>query len=312
MDAGSASHVSVLLPECVEALRLQSGDFAVDCTFGRGGHSRALLSQLGRNGRLLAIDKDPVAIASAEAAALGGTGQFEIRHGSFTGLSREVEGLGWTGQVAGVLMDLGVSSPQLDEGERGFSFLRDGPLDMRMDPTTGETAAEWLGRVPEAELAGVLWKWGEERFSRRIAAAVVEKRQEAPLETTRELAKLIEAAVPTREIGKHPATRSFQAIRIAVNRELEDLEQGLIQAIDVLKPGGRVAVISFHSLEDRIVKRFLRDQERGWSQGYAPHPMATPPPSRLKRIGKAVMPGAEEILANPRARSAVLRVAEKI
>jgi 16S rRNA (cytosine1402-N4)-methyltransferase len=310
MDSASSSHVSVLLTESVAALKLEPEDCAVDCTFGRGGHSRLLLDQLGPSGRLLAMDKDPQAVASLEARALVEEGRFEIRHGSFAGLSREVESLGWTGKVAGVLMDLGVSSPQLDEADRGFSFMREGPLDMRMDSSSGETAAEWLSRISEAELANVLW--GEERFSRRIAAAVVAKRREKPLQTTRDLASLIESVVPSREIGKHPATRSFQAIRIAVNRELEDLETALDQAIDVLKPGGRLAVISFHSLEDRIVKRFIRDQERGWSHGQAPHPMAAPAVSRLKRIGKAVMPGPKEVAVNPRARSAVLRIAEKV
>ncbi|MEY2696726.1 MAG: hypothetical protein RL333_864 [Pseudomonadota bacterium] len=312
MDAQGASHVSVLLTESVEALRLQPDDFAVDCTFGRGGHSRLLLEQLGPLGRLLAIDKDPQAVASKEAMALREGGRFEIRHGTFASLAQEIESLGWMGKVAGVLMDLGVSSPQLDEADRGFSFMREGPLDMRMDSSAGETAAEWLNRVAEAELANVLWKWGEERFSRRIAAAIVAKRREKPLQTTRELAGLIEAVVPSREIGKHPATRSFQAIRIAVNHELEDLEATLDQALEVLKPGGRLAVISFHSLEDRIVKRFIRDQARGWSQGQAPHPMAAPPASRLKKVGKALMPGPEEIAVNPRARSAVLRIAEKV
>ena len=312
MDAQGASHVSVLLTESVEALRLQPDDFAVDCTFGRGGHSRLLLEQLGPLGRLLAIDKDPQAVESKEAMALREGGRFEIRHGTFASLAQEIESLGWMGKVAGVLMDLGVSSPQLDEADRGFSFMREGPLDMRMDSSAGETAAEWLNRVAEAELANVLWKWGEERFSRRIAAAIVAKRREKPLQTTRELAGLIEAVVPSREIGKHPATRSFQAIRIAVNHELEDLEATLDQALEVLKPGGRLAVISFHSLEDRIVKRFIRDQARGWSQGQAPHPMAAPPVSRIKKVGKALMPRPEEIAVNPRARSAVLRIAEKV
>ena len=312
MEGDCASHVSVLLTESAEALRLREGDLAVDCTFGRGGHSRLLVKHLGPSGRLLAIDKDPQAIASEEAMALREGGRFEIRHGSFSGLAREVESLGWTGKVAGVLMDLGVSSPQLDEPDRGFSFMREGPLDMRMDSSSGETAAEWLSRVAEAELANVLWKWGEERFSRRIAAAVVAKRREKPFQTTKDLAGLIESVVPSREIGKHPATRSFQAIRIAVNHELEDLEAALIQALEVLKPGGRLAVISFHSLEDRIVKRFIRDQERGWSHGQAPHPMAPPAICRMRKVGKAVMPGPKEIAVNPRARSAVLRIAEKV
>ena len=312
METDESSHVSVLLRESVEALRLGEGDLAVDCTFGRGGHSQALMERLGETGQLLAFDKDPEAIASEQAQDLARTGRFSICHGSFAELSKEVEILGWGGKVAGILMDLGVSSPQLDEGERGFSFLRDGPLDMRMDSTRGETAAEWLASVSEADLATTLWVWGEERFSRRIAAAVVERRREAPLKTTKELARLIETVVPKREIGKHPATRSFQAIRIAVNRELDDLEQGLSQALEVLRPGGRLAVISFHSLEDRIVKRFFRDQERGWRQGEAPHPMAPPPRSKMKRVGKAVMPGIEEVSANPRSRSAVLRIAEKV
>jgi 16S rRNA (cytosine1402-N4)-methyltransferase len=312
MDKGTPSHVSVLLHDCVDALQLKEGGLAIDCTFGRGGHSRLLLDCVGQQGRLLAIDKDPQAVASVEAAEFAKTGRFEISHGSFKKLGAEADRLGWRGRVDGILMDLGVSSPQLDEAERGFSFLRDGPLDMRMDSSRGETAAEWLARVSAAELADALWQWGEERFSRRIAAAVVAQRQEKPLVTTRDLAKLIESVIPTREIGKHPATRSFQAIRIAINRELDDLEVGLSEALEVLRPGGRLAVISFHSLEDRIVKRFLRDQERGWSQGQAPHPMAPSPESKLKRIGKALKPGAQEIATNPRARSAVLRIAEKV
>jgi 16S rRNA (cytosine1402-N4)-methyltransferase len=229
-------------------------------------------------------------------------------HGSFAGLAGQVQRLGMAGQVAGLLMDLGVSSPQLDEAERGFSFMRDGPLDMRMDTSQGPTAAEWLEQVSENELVRVLKTYGEERFARRVAGAVLAAR---PIKTTRQLAGLIEKAIPHKEKHKHPATRSFQAIRIAVNQELDELEQGLAQAMEVLAPGGRLVVIAFHSLEDRIVKHFIREQERG-----------KPTPSRLpllkehqptlKAVGKAAMPAEEELRVNVRARSAVLRVAERV
>jgi 16S rRNA (cytosine1402-N4)-methyltransferase len=300
-----------MLRETLEGLALRPGDYAIDCTFGRGGHSRAVLDAIGRDGRLLALDKDPDAVGSEQAQRLLADGRFSIEQCSFGELRRCAESAGWLGKVAGVLMDLGVSSPQLDDAERGFSFLRNGPLDMRMDTGRGVTAAAWLLTVPENELAGVLREYGEERYARRIARAIVEHRSQRPLATTGELAELIEKAVPTREQAKHPATRSFQAIRIALNRELEELERGLEQAVDVLRPGGRLVVIAFHSLEDRIVKRFMRDQEKG-PPGASRLPFQPSHTGTLKRIGKAALPTEEEALDNPRARSAVLRVAERL
>jgi 16S rRNA (cytosine1402-N4)-methyltransferase len=305
-------HRPVLLKEAVECLMPESGSHIVDCTFGRGGHSRVILDCLGDQGRLLALDKDPDAIASREAAALLADPRVTLRHGSFARLRELVEQCGWAGRVSGVLMDLGVSSPQLDEAERGFSFMRSGPLDMRMDTSRGVTAAEWLAVVSENELARVLRDFGEERFAGRIARAVIAQRSHRPVMTTGDLAGIIEQAVPTREKGKHPATRSFQAIRIFINQELDELEQGLQQAIDILRPGGRLVVISFHSLEDRIVKRFMRDEERGGGAHDVRWPGQPLRPARLKRIGKAIMPCAEELSENPRARSAVLRVAERL
>jgi 16S rRNA (cytosine1402-N4)-methyltransferase len=310
MDNGR-SHRPVLLREVLEALAPEAGARVVDCTFGRGGHSRAILERIGATGRLLALDKDPDAVASAEAEALKADPRFTLEHGSFAELAVFVRRLDWEGRVTGVLMDLGVSSPQLDDAERGFSFLRPGPLDMRMDPGRGSSAADWLAAVPEDELARVLKDYGEERYARRIARAVVARRKVRPLTTTGELAALIEQAVPTREQGKHPATRSFQAIRIAVNRELDELEQGLRQAVEVLGPGGRLVVIAFHSLEDRIVKRYMRDEERGGAAADARALLPPTRPARLRRIGKAVRPAADEVAENPRARSAVLRVAER-
>lgn len=300
-------HEPVLLAEALEGLSIRPDGFYVDCTFGRGGHARAILSRLNSAGRLLAFDKDPAAVRVGQELA-NQDSRFFIEHASYAELGAKIERCGMLGQVAGVLMDLGVSSPQLDEAERGFSFIREGPLDMRMDTSRGVTAAEWLNEVTEAELVRVLREYGEERFANRIARSIVASR---PFATTRQLAELIEKVMPTREKNKHPATRSFQAIRIAVNRELEELEQALEQTIDVLRPGGRLVVIAFHSLEDRIVKRFLRDQERG-----KPTPSRLPPAAaefsaRLRRIGKARHPHAAEIEANARARSAVLRVAER-
>ncbi|MBS1214732.1 MAG: rsmH [Proteobacteria bacterium] len=308
MDTDQGAHLPVMLAEVLEGLNIQEDGFYVDCTFGRGGHSRGILERLGASGRLLALDKDPAAVASSEAAALCRDERFAIAHGSYTDMARQVECLHRTGGIAGVLMDLGVSSPQLDEAERGFSFMREGPLDMRMDTSQGPTAAQWLEVVTEAELEKVLRVYGEERFARRIARAVIGAR---PIATTLELARLIEKAVPTREKGKHPATRSFQAIRIAVNRELEELERALNQAVSILQPGGRLVVIAFHSLEDRIVKRFIREEERG-----LPVPARLPLPgehcARLRRVGKKRLPSASEIETNVRARSAVLRVAERV
>jgi 16S rRNA (cytosine1402-N4)-methyltransferase len=302
----------VLLREALDGLAIQPDDFIVDCTFGRGGHSRAILQRLGEGGRLLAFDKDPDAVKSDAAQALSADPRFTLHHGSFARLAEFVEQRGWTGQVSGLLMDLGVSSPQLDEAERGFSFTRSGPLDMRMDTSQGMTAAEWLAVVPEHDLARVISDFGEERFARRIARAIVARRGEWALETTGDLADVIERAVPTREKGKHPATRSFQAIRIFINHELGELEQALRQAVDVLRPGGRLAVISFHSLEDRIVKRFMREEARGGGPVDRRLPELPTSTARLDRPAKAVMPGEDEVAENPRARSAVLRVARRL
>lgn len=305
------AHRPVLLAEVLDALAIQPDGFYVDGTFGRGGHAAAIMDELGPNGRLLAMDKDPEAVQSA-AAQFGDDPRFEIQQGTFTMLSRVVAQRQLEGQVNGLLLDLGVSSPQLDNAMRGFSFSHDGPLDMRMDPTTGTSAADWLQVADEKSISDVLREYGEERFSRRIARTIVARRAEEPLRTTAQLADLIDAAVPSREKGKHPATRSFQAIRIFINSELDDVRDVLSQVPDVLAPGGRLAVISFHSLEDRIVKRFIRDEYRG-EQPPAEFPLAGMDyQPRLQPLGKAIRAGAAEVQENPRARSAVLRVAERL
>jgi 16S rRNA (cytosine1402-N4)-methyltransferase len=305
------SHRPVLLEEVLEGLAILPDGFYVDGTFGRGGHAGAILAELGAEGRLLAMDKDPEAVQSAN-EQFGNDPRFEIEQGAFTRLGSLVEQQQMSGRVNGVLLDLGVSSPQLDDASRGFSFSEDGPLDMRMDPATGVSAAEWLAEAGEGEIADVLRTYGEERHARRIARAIVAARRAGPLRTTRELAELIAAAVPGRERNKHPATRSFQAIRIYINHELDDLRCVLDQVPDVLAPRGRLAVISFHSLEDRMVKRFIRHEYQG-----------EPPPAefplagmdhqpRLRPVGKAIRAGESEVRQNPRARSAVLRVAERL
>lgn len=283
----------------------------VDATFGRGGHTAAILQRLGPQGRLLAIDKDPQAIETAE-QKFGDDARFSIYHGSFADIRDAVAQAGLTGKVDGILLDLGVSSPQLDDASRGFSFLRDGPLDMRMDTTRGMSAAQWLAEAEAKDITRVLKVFGEERFGKRIANAIVTTREETPIETTAQLAALISDAMPVKEKGKHPATRSFQAIRIFINGELDDLEKCLDQVIDVLAPGGRLAVISFHSLEDRITKRFIRDKARG--DDFPPDLPVTVDQlkPKLKVVGKAIRASNEEVDANPRARSAVLRVAEKV
>lgn len=282
----------------------------VDCTFGRGGHSRALLRRLNAGGRLLALDKDPQAVAHAH-RALGADERFSCAHGSFSGLGELAERRGLRGAVDGVLFDLGVSSPQLEDAARGFSFRRDGPLDMRMNPAEGAGAADWLRRVSAAELRAVLRDFGEERYAGRIARAVVAARAAGPVATTRQLAGLIEAAVPAVEKNRHPATRAFQAIRMYVNNELNELAAALAQAPQVLRSGGRLAVISFHSGEDRIVKRFIKDQS-----GADPYPAYLPIPAaqarpKMRAVGRPLRPTQEEVNANPRSRSAVLRVAER-
>jgi len=303
-----ADHIPVMRDEAVEALNLRAGGRYLDGTFGRGGHARAVLAHLGAGGRLLVMDKDPAAIGVAQALA-GVDPRVRVRHASFAALAdwdETSEGLD------GVLLDLGVSSPQLDEAQRGFSFQADGPLDMRMDPGGGESAAQFLARAEEQEIADALYAYGEERLSRRIARAVVAARRERPLETTRELAELVARTIGRGEPGKHPATRTFQALRIVVNRELDDLAAGLEAATARLRPGGRLVAISFHSLEDRLVKRFIRDAAREAApvrRGLPPAPGRAP---RLRVIGDAVKPGQAELAANPRARSAVLRVAERL
>ncbi len=297
-------HRPVLLEEVLEVLDVRAQGRYVDATYGRGGHARAILARLGPGGRLLVLDRDPEAVAHAR-ARLGADPRVDVAHASFARLGELLDARGWRGRVDGVLMDLGVSSPQLEDPARGFSFLREGPLDMRMDPAAGESAADWLARAPEREIARVLRDYGEERYARRIARAIVRAR---PLRTTRELAEVVAAAVPRREPGRHPATRTFQAVRIHVNRELEALRAGLEQAVEALAPGGRIAVISFHSLEDRIVKRFLRARARPAS----PAPGLPAPPPTLRLLGRPRRPGEAEVAANPRARSAVLRAAERL
>ncbi|MEJ2565880.1 MAG: 16S rRNA (cytosine(1402)-N(4))-methyltransferase RsmH [Gammaproteobacteria bacterium] len=307
----ASTHHPVMLEEVMAALQVRADGAYVDATFGRGGHSAAILQRLGVGGRLIAIDKDPWAVEVARERSARDR-RFSIYQGSFAMLEHFAEAEVMSGKVNGVLFDLGVSSPQLDTAERGFSFLREGPLDMRMDTSHGESAAAWLARASEADIAYVLKTYGEERFAKRIARAIVQARRTAPIETTTQLAEIVAAANPAWERDKHPATRAFQAIRIHINRELEDLEQALPQALRVLASGGRLAVISFHSLEDRMVKRFMRDAARG---GDLPRRLPVPASAFkpiLRIVGKPVYPSAAEVAANPRARSAVLRVAEKI
>jgi 16S rRNA (cytosine1402-N4)-methyltransferase len=304
-------HSTVLLQEAVDALIIDPDGLYVDGTFGRGGHSAELLSRLSVKGSVIAIDKDLDAIASGN-ARFSGDQRLSLVHGSFADIANIIEQVGVQGPVSGVLLDLGVSSPQLDQADRGFSFLRDGPLDMRMDTSKGQSAAEWIASADEQEIANVIKEYGEERFARRMAAAIVRQRAEIPIERTVQLAKIIAEAHPAWERGKHPATKAFQAIRIFINRELADLDDLLQQVIDTLAIGGRLVVISFHSLEDRRVKRFIRDQHRGIQL-----PKNLPIPDvdrgvRLIKVGKAVKPSAVEVENNVRARSAVMRIAERV
>lgn len=306
-------HQAVLYSEALESLNILPGGIYVDCTFGRGGHSSGILQMLDNRGKLLAFDRDIEAINSAQALQLSSDNRFSLHYGSFADLTSTIEKLGFVGQINGILLDLGVSSPQLDTAERGFSFLRDGPLDMRMDCQQGLSAAEYLAEVEESELVRVLFEYGEERFARRIARAIVEKRSDSPIQSTLELAKLIEDVVPFRDKHKHPATRSFQAIRIEINQELEQIKSVLNQAIQLLAPKGRLVVISFHSLEDRIVKRFIRNES-----GHKNNPGRLPvkeqdiAKGQLKKVGKSIRAQPQEIQTNLRARSAIMRIAEKI
>ncbi|MYM64680.1 16S rRNA (cytosine(1402)-N(4))-methyltransferase RsmH [Pseudomaricurvus sp. HS19] len=305
------NHVTVLLHEAVDALIVDGNGFYVDGTFGRGGHSRLILERLQSGGRLLGVDKDPRAIATGKALQELDA-RFTIQHGSFAQLQEFARERDAVGKVDGVLVDLGVSSPQLDEADRGFSFLQDGPLDMRMDDSRGMSAADWVNSAPEAEIAQVLKDYGEERFAKRIARAIVQRRVQDPFTRTLQLANVVAEANPAWEKGKNPATRAFQAIRIRVNDELSDLEGLLDQALEILKPGGRLVVISFHSLEDRIVKRFIRHHEKGLQLPKGLPVTEAQLNKRLRSVGKAVKASAEEVNANVRSRSAVMRVAEKI
>jgi len=304
-------HQAVLLDEAIQGLNIKADGIYVDGTFGRGGHSRAILQKLSAEGHLLALDKDPEALREAQ-KILEKDPRFKIIGCSFADIKTALEPYGWNGKVDGILLDLGVSSPQIDDASRGFSFQKDGPLDMRMDPERGQSAAQWLKHAEAKDIIRILKVYGEEKFAKRIATAIVEQRLEQPIETTRQLAELIAEAVPVREKGKDPATRSFQAIRIFINRELEDLDLFLEQVIEVLKPGGRLVIISFHSLEDRRIKRFMRKMSKGddFPKGL-PVTQAQLNPS-LKIISKAIKASDEEVSTNVRARSAVMRVAERI
>lgn len=303
-------HVTVLLHEAVDALAIKPNGTYVDATFGRGGHSREILSHLGENGRLIAIDRDPQAIETANQIE---DPRFEIQHGPFSHLRTYLEQRGLIGQVDGILFDLGVSSPQLDQADRGFSFMRDGPLDMRMDPTSGRSAAQWLAEADVEEISWVLKEFGEERFAWKIANAIVQDRDETPFTRTTQLAELISRVSPSRDRKKHPATRSFQAIRIYINSELEEIHQAFDGALHALALGGRLSVISFHSLEDRITKQFIRHHSKGVQppRGLPLTEEQMKQNCPLKAIGKAIKPSKTEIEMNPRARSSVLRIAEK-
>ena len=312
IDSGF-KHITVLLDEAVEALAVRTDGCYLDGTFGRGGHSRLILSKLGPQGQLLGFDKDPQAIATGQALAAE-DGRFVIVQRSFAELGSEAAERGLDGKVSGILLDLGVSSPQLDDPERGFSFLNDGPLDMRMDPSRGVSAAEFIAHAPEEEIARVFKEYGEERFARRMARAVVLRRDEQPFTRTADLAEVLKVANPAWEKGKNPATRAFQGLRIHVNNELGDLETGLAAAMEALEVGGRLVVISFHSLEDRIVKLFMRKLAKGEADNLprnlpVQHKVFEP---KIRVHGKAQFASEAELKANPRARSAVMRVAEKL
>ena len=300
-----AEHVSVLLEESVAALAIKPDGTYLDGTFGRGGHSRAILRSLSNSGRLIAFDKDPQAESSAE--QFSEDPRFEFVRASFAEISSRVE----ASELDGILLDLGVSSPQLDNAERGFGFSDDGPLDMRMDTRAGMTAAEWLATAPEADIADVIKTYGEERFAKRMASAIVRARAESPITRTKQLATIVAEANPKWEPHKHPATRAFQAIRIFINRELEDLEIALGHTVDALSEGGRLVVISFHSLEDRIVKRFMRDQARGQQLPKHVPVIDSDTGKTLNLVGKALKPSTDEVQRNPRSRSAIMRVAER-
>ena len=309
MTAEVEAHIPVLLEEAVEALNVRPDGIYIDGTFGRGGHAGRILERLGAEGRLLAFDRDEEAVLVAR-RRFGADQRFTIVHGSFSEIARVAAEHGLARRVDGLLLDLGVSSPQLDDPNRGFSFQSDGPLDMRMDRTRGQSAAEWLARAEEDDIATVLREYGEERFARRIARAIVTRRQAGPIAGTRELADLVVRACPAKERHKHPATRTFQAVRIFVNRELDELQLCLRDSLDVLARGARLVVISFHSLEDRIVKRFMRDAAQGPRLPKGLPVTHSEVRGRLRILGRSRRPSEAEQAVNPRARSAVLRVAE--
>ncbi len=305
-----SQHQTVLLNEAVDLLITDASGLYVDGTYGRGGHSKAILERLNVNGKLLIIDKDPLAIAHAK-ANLSNDSRVIIKHGSFTSVNKIIQELGWVNQVNGILLDLGVSSPQLDDAERGFSFMKNGPLDMRMDNLSGVSAAEWIAAASEKEIADVIYQFGEERYSRRIARFIVKERQLHPIVTTERLSQIVAKASPSKERKKHPATRTFQAIRIFINRELDDLSQFLSDVMTLLNIDGRMVVISFHSLEDRLVKRFIRAQECDSLPRHLPV-RDDQLNRRMRKIGKPLRASDDEIAVNPRARSAIMRVAQKI
>jgi len=311
MTASHSEHLPVLLSETIAALAVKADGFYIDGTFGRGGHARQVLAQLSDNGRLVGLDKDPAAIATGKALAKTDP-RFSIEQCSFADMAEVVNDRAWQGRVDGILLDIGVSSPQIDEADRGFSFQKDGPLDMRMNPDAGISAADWLAKAKVEDITFVIKTLGEERFGKRIANAIVETREHTPIVSTTQLAALVDKAMPFREKNKHPATRTFQAIRIYINNELEDLKTGLEQSLDVLAVGGRLAVITFHSLEDRIVKRYFRDEARGDDLPSDFPITADQLNPRIKLVGKAIKAGDKELDSNPRARSAVLRIVEKL
>lgn len=306
-----AGHTPVLLHEVLDALGVHAGGRYLDATFGRGGHTAAILARIGAQGRVVAIDRDPEAIR-AGLEVFASEQRLTLVSTPFSQLAQVVAGAEGPQGFDGVLLDLGVSSPQLDDAARGFSFTQDGPLDMRMDNSTGFTAAQWLAKASEQDIVRVIREYGEERFAKRIARAIVQARHEQPIVRTSQLAAIVAAAVPVREPGKHPATRTFQAVRIHVNREFEEIQAALAATLDVLAPGGRLCAISFHSLEDGIVKRFMQkhSQEDPVYAGLPDIPAHARP--KLRRIGRAIHPSAEEVERNPRARSAIMRVAERV
>lgn len=306
----SNHHITVLLHEAVEGLAINPSGIYLDGTFGRGGHSRLILSKLGPEGKLFAIDRDPRAIESAKEIQ---DSRFCILHGNFSQAKELLEPYGVIGRISGILLDLGVSSPQLDDPTRGFSFMHDGPLDMRMNPNVGESAAQWLQHADVNDIAYVLKEYGEEKFAKKIANIIVNDRVIKPFTTTKQLADMISRVVPRTDSNKHPATRSFQAIRIYINRELEEIKQTLVLSKDLLQDKGRLAVISFHSLEDRIVKNFIRDSSRGdvVPRGLPVQEKELLKSRTFKAVSKPIKPSDEEIAKNPRSRSAILRIAER-